>query len=123
MANSLTNKSYAKSGAMPLTTKNTVPFCIAINHQLENNFNFKHKKLNTARLKEFHAFIDKSVGQSISVVEKLYKRETDTNDKYGASRKQVIHFGFGENFRVHGYYEKDYFVLCRLDPAHDKHKD
>ena len=121
MAKSLTNQNSAKTGALPLTSRNTAPFYLSINHQLENKFDFKHKKLNNARLKEFHAFIDKAVGNSISDVEKLYKRETDTKDKYGASKKQMIHFGFGDNFRIHGYYEQGYFVLCRLDPDHKKH--
>ena len=118
----LTANNTAQPGALPLTSRNTVPFYLSINHQLENNYEKKNKKLNKGKLSELHAFIDKAVGKSISDVESLYKRKTDTNDTYGASKKQIIHFGFGKNFRIHGFYNSHgYFELCRLDPDHDKH--
>ena len=118
----LTANNTAQSGALPLTNRNTVPFYLSINHQLDNNYDFKHKKLSKGKLSELHTFIDKAVGKPISDVEKLYKRPTDTNDKYGASKKQIIHFRVSKGFRIHGFYNNHgYFELCRLDPDHEVH--
>lgn len=121
MAKALTKVNGGADDAIPLTTRNSVPFRLAINHSLENNYNFKHKKLNPAKLKELNAFIDKAIGQSISDAEALFKRETDTNDKYGLEKKQILHFEVGKKFRIHGYYSGGFFVLCRLDPDHKVH--
>ena len=45
--------------------------------------------------------------------------------KIGGIEREVVHYGKDRNpFRVHGYFNNDgYFVIYKIDPSHNVHKE
>lgn len=123
-ATRLTNQNVAHRQITPLTSdkRSSVKFKLAIDHTLENGYTFK--KLKSAGLKHFSEFLVSTVGKGLTIteVESLYLR---TKGPHGAknletanhAKREMLHFGKSQ-FRLHGYYENDYFVVHRIDPEH-----
>ena len=57
---------------------------------------------------------------TVTQVDKLYSRKTDTDDKYNGM--QVYHYEVTEVFRIHVVIEAGYYKIIRLDPKHAVHK-
>ncbi|WP_434520380.1 MAG6450 family protein [Pediococcus sp. M21F004] len=123
----LTLPKSAKAKAMPLTSdkRSSVKFKLVIDHTLENGYTFK--KLSPAGLKNFSKFLIDTVGKGLSITEteKLYLRTDGPNgakneEKINSVLRTTYHFGNGghNEFRIHGYYENDCFVVHRIDPKH-----
>ena len=122
MAQVLTNTGNSRKGSN-LTQVPSIPFRIAIEVDLEKDYCFQSLNKNKG-YKNFQAFIDRTVGRSITEVEKAYKRQTDKQDTKTICnvKYQIIHFGLSD-LRLHGYYNPDdYFVICRIDPSHEVHR-
>ena len=92
-------------------------FSICFRYKLPKDFNFE--QLSKKNIKEWQSFLDKSSKMTFEQVEKIYKRPSDKNDTFRG--EQVIHYGFGEGFRIHGIIEEGQFVVLRLDPNHKFH--
>lgn len=106
-----------------LTTANSLPFTVCLRNKLEKGYDFNC--LEKRHLKDLQRFLDKVSGLSITDAEKLYLRpNTDKGDtkRMDDQELQVVHFGVTDKFRLHGYYEGDLFIVCRLDPEHKYHK-
>ena len=126
MAQYLTNRNKAKPSGKPLSAKEQ-PFRIAISEQLENGYDFKIIK--QAAIKEFHKFLSETVYKKLTIsdVDKLYLRKEGLSDApktYNRDKQELLHYGKDRNsFRIFGYYNSDaYFVMCRIDPNHQTHK-
>ncbi|MFC6179817.1 MAG6450 family protein [Lactiplantibacillus daowaiensis] len=103
-------------------------FKLAIETTLDHNFDFKHLKTQDSR--QFNLFITKTVGRELSVtaVKPLFLR---TGGPRGAKNIELIngvpcsvmHFSDGtRDFRIHGYYNmQGYLVVVRID-AHHQYK-
>lgn len=105
-----------------------VTFKIAIQHKLDNDFDFK--SLKREGLKKFQAFIYSifKENMTISQVEKLFLRtkgEVFKNVTIKDEFVKEIHLGKNvSKFRLFGYFNQDnYFVITKIDPNHDFHKD
>ncbi len=101
-----------------LSTSLTSPFTLCFRHKLYNGYTFAD--MNVAQLKEFQKFLDKASALSFEQAEQLYRRKSDKSDTFRG--EQVIHYGIGETFRIHGIIENGQFVVLRLDPKHNVHK-
>lgn len=126
LSGKLTKHNKSKQKGITLTTRRTVPFKISIEESLDNKYCFKKLKGNS--IKEFHKFIEATIGKGLTIteVEQMYLRTKgpikETISIHGTDR-EVVHFGKDENpFRVFGYYNQDYFVLNKIDPTHKVHK-
>lgn len=101
-----------------LTTKVDVPFVICFRDKLQSGYTFKEfEKTNN---KEFQNFLDKVSKMTVSQVDKIYRRHTDKQDKYG--EYQVFHYEVSESFRIHVINYNGYYEVIRLDPNHKVHK-
>lgn len=110
----------------PLTFNDnrSVLFKLAIVEVLDSAFSFK--KLKTQDIKQFSQFVSKTVGKklTISTVEKLFLRTGGPNgpkssENFHGVKRDMFHFSNGtRDFRIHGYYQLDYFVITRIDPHH-----
>lgn len=125
MAQRLTNNNKGNYNGSQLTTRNQIPFKISIEHSLENGFCFKD--LKQSNIKEFHTFIEETVGKNLSItqVEKLYKRTRGPKDtiRINGTDYELVHLGKDRKaFRVFGYFNRDMFVLSKIDPKHKTHK-
>lgn len=119
------NKSYEKG--TQLTSRNTKIFKIAICGSLENNFEFK--QLDNRGIKQFHKFIEETIGKKLTIteVDKQYLRTKGTikEERFVHGKKRdIMHYGKDKNpFRIFGYYNTDsYFTITRIDPKHKTHK-
>ncbi len=96
----------------------SAPFSLCFRYKLQNGYTFTD--LNIHQLREFQAFLDLSSQMTFEQVERRYRRKSDTNDIFDDD--QVIHYGIGQVFRIHGIIEEARFVVLRLDPTHKYHK-
>jgi len=114
------NLAIEKGEILTREQKRIAPFSLCFSEQLENNYEFDC--LNERNIREFHRFIKKYIGQSITLVDKNCLREPDTSDIWGEC--QIHHYEVTERFRIHGYYSnKDaMFHVIRLDPRHRVHR-
>ena len=101
-----------------LSNRLSAPFSLCFRYKLQNGYTFSD--LNIHELREFQAFLNLSSQMTFEQVERRYRRKSDTNDTFGGD--QVIHYGIGEVFRIHGIIEEAQFVVLRLDPEHKYHK-
>lgn len=117
---SISNKNESKG---TLLTNQRVPFRIVIARKLENRYCFT--KLEKRNVKEFESFVNKTVGQELTIteVEERFKRNSDTNDciKIKDIEYDIIHFEVTKKHRIHGYFEGKDFILLRIDPNHKVH--
>lgn len=123
----LTSWNNAQAKPAPLTSdrRSSVKFKLVIDHTLDNEYTFK--KMKPDGLKDFSSFLTHTIGRGLTIteVEDLYLR-TDgpkgagNTEKINSISRTTYHFGNGghNKFRIHGYYENDYFVVHRIDPKH-----
>lgn len=103
-----------------------VQFRIAIDHQLENGYQFKDMK--QSNIKDFNRFVNETVGKklSISETESMFRRNRGPKESINIDgiTKEIVHFGKDRTtFRIFGYYDdKDYFCIHRVDPNHTVHR-
>lgn len=108
----------AKSGQL-LTNQNEAKFKMSLERSLEKGFCFKD--LQKREAKYFNNFINKTVGNNLTVlqVNRQYGRTPDNNDVIDGYK--VYHYSVSDKFRIHGYLKEGYFVICRIDPNHKFH--
>lgn len=94
------------------------PFSLCFRYKLQNGYTFSD--LNVHQLREFQAFLNRSSQMTFEQVERRYRRASDTSDTFNGD--QVIHYGIGQVFRIHGIIEEAQFVVLRLDPTRKYHK-
>ncbi len=92
---------------------------MSLERSLENGFCFM--ELQKREVKAFNNFINKTVGGNLTVqeVNHLYGTKPDNNDVIDGHN--IYHYKVSKKFRVHGYLNEGYFVLCRIDPNHKVH--
>lgn len=116
----LTNKNSKshKPGRL-LTNSNKAKFKMSLERSLENGFCFK--KLGQREIKEFNSFIDKTVGNNLTVpeVNEKYGRKPDSTDVIDGH--YVQHYQVSRKSRIHGYMKEGYLVICRIDFNHKIH--
>jgi hypothetical protein len=121
----ITNEKNLNSSLL-LTNKNSILFKMSIEHSLDNRYDFK--KLDSSSLKSLHNFIENTVGKNLTIskVEALFLRtrgDVFSDETINGSERSIIHFGKDRDpFRIHGYYNNFYFVICKIDPKHKVHK-
>ncbi|MDQ0567403.1 MAG6450 family protein [Mycoplasma yeatsii] len=126
--NILTNQSNSKESKRGhLTLNKSLPFKIAIEHKLDNNFDFKD--LSTDGLKKFSEFINEILGKNLTIsqVENLLLRTKQKPIEKRFIKDEFvseIHLGKDRSsFRLFGYFNQDsYFVITKIDPNHNFHK-
>lgn len=101
-----------------LTTQIDVPFVICFRDKLQSGYTFK--ELEKTNNKEFQNFLDKVSNMTVSQVDKMYRRPTDRQDKYG--EHQIFHYEVSNSFRIHVINYNGYYEVIRLDPNHKVHK-
>lgn len=79
-----TQQARRQPPGIPILTKTRGLFVFAISEQLKNKYCFK--KLNEDEIKDFHDFIEQTVGnqQSITDVDKRYLRSGPSDNASGA---------------------------------------
>ena len=103
---------------IPIKRELSDRFILCFKDKLQNGYTFAG--LTDRQLKEWQNFLDIVSQLSFEQVERRYRRESDTNDTYNGL--QVIHYGVGQTFRIHGVIENAQFVVLRIDPLHSFHK-
>ena len=121
----LANIGKGKTENSALARVQKSPFKISIENQLDNKYCFKD--LKASDIKEFHTFIEETVGKglTISEVETLFKRKKGEVEKIDVCGQvyELVHLGKKRTtFRVFGIFDEGYFVLKRIDPKHKTHK-
>ncbi|WP_412031854.1 MAG6450 family protein [Metamycoplasma buccale] len=85
---------------------------------------------NIESIKEFHNFINKTIGKKLTINEVLekYKRINDksetieVNTSYGKEKFPIIHFGENhKKFRIFGFILSGYFIITKIDTNHKTH--
>lgn len=92
-------------------------FKMSLERTLEKKFCFD--KLQQKDIKTFNSFIERTVGKDFQEVNKRFLRKPDKNDKIDGN--SVYHYEVSKKFRIHGYLNEGYFVICRVDPNHKFH--
>ena len=98
------------------------PFSIVFDVKLDNGYELKD--MTPKHITEFHRFLCDMVykGLTLSEVDKLYLRKGGLSDApvIMSNGRELMHYGKARNpFRIFGYYNADgYFVVCRIDGAH-----
>lgn len=112
------NKGFPKRGQL-LTDKRDAVFKMSLERSLENGFCFKD--LQKRDIKRFNSFINKTVGNKLTVyqVNQRFGRKPDKNDAIDGH--EIYHYKVSDKFRIHGYLKDGYFVICRIDPDHKFH--
>lgn len=93
------------------------PFSLCFKYKLEKGYTFDDMTVRDT--KEFQKFLDIAAQLSFEQAERRYRRKSDTNDTLDG--EQIIHYGIGEDFRIHGIIDNAQFVVLRLDPNHKFH--
>ncbi len=101
-----------------LTNRLEMPFVLCFKYKLENGYTLSDMK--TPQFKELQVFLDRVSQMTFSQVERRYRRNSDKGDIFEG--EQVIHYGIGETFRIHGIIENGQFIVLRLDPQHKYHR-
>lgn len=117
-----------ESDIQPLANIPSLPFKISIEHSLDNKYGLKDMKNNG--VKKLHDFIEVTVGRNLTIseVEALYLRKRGLSKDLirqvvNGGKRDILHFGKDRQpFRIFGYYNSQYFVLTRIDCAHDTNK-
>ncbi|WP_461226305.1 MAG6450 family protein [Lacticaseibacillus suihuaensis] len=103
---------------------------MTIDHQLENRYQFKD--LKPPALRAFNQFLAATVGKRLTItqVDALYLRTKGPHggrmtERVAEQTVTMLHYGPGRAaFRLFGYYNMDgYFVIHRLDPADQFHRE
>lgn len=117
----LTHHSAGKpKNGQVLTGQSKAKFKMSLERSLENGFCFKD--LQKREIKSFNSFINKTVGNDLTVqqVNEQFGRTPDKNDIIDGYK--VYHYSISNKSRIHGYLKEGYFVICRIDPNHKHHK-
>lgn len=114
--NTLTKKNTAES-KKTLTNKNDIKFQLLFGYNIQNKYNFNRIQKSDAH--KLMRFVDDVIGKSWSYVEGKYGRKPDKNDKVNGH--DIIHYGYSDGARLHGYEENGIFILVRFDPNHNVH--
>ncbi|WP_347962618.1 MAG6450 family protein [Lactococcus formosensis] len=107
--------------------RNRKKFKFALTGSLANQYSFK--KLKPAGIKQFHDFLNHILMNQLTIsdVEKGFLRTKGpvfSEEVFCGRKRKLIHFeGKDKKFRIHGYYNDEfYFVICKIDPNHKVHK-
>ena len=117
MARKLTSPITTQRGEQ-LTGRRDAPFVMCFSRQLQNNYEFSC--LTAQNIREFHRFFTRTIGVSVSQVDKGHLKDPDTSDRVDGHGIQ--HYEVTRSFRIHGYYENEFFHVVRLDPRHQVHR-
>lgn len=108
--------------------KRQVTFKIALENDLHNDYSFRQLKGDS--IKNFQRFLDETVykGLTITQVDSLYLRTkgpVKESCEINGEKRDIVHYGKDRNpLRVHGYFnEKNYFVIYKIDPKHNVHRE
>ena len=101
-----------------LTDKLNAPFSLCFKYRLANGYTFS--ELSVQQLREWQNFLDLAAQMTFQDVERRYRRNSDKKDEFQG--EQVIHYGIGKVFRIHGVIENGQFVVLRMDPDHKFHR-
>lgn len=112
------NSGKPKKGKI-LTSSSNVKFKMSLERSLESGFGFN--SLEKREIKEFNNFINKTVGQNLTVqqVNERFGRTPDRTDSIDGC--DVYHYKISKKSRIHCYLKDGYFVICRIDPNHKVH--
>ena len=119
MPNGETNEGQLAKGDQANKSPISLPFTLCFKYKLQNGYTFND--LNTAQIKDLQKFLDIVSQLTFQQVEQRYRRKSDPNDTFNGD--QVIHYGITQVFRIHGTIENGQFVVLRLDPRHQVHKE
>lgn len=113
-----TKKQRYKKGGL-LTGQSKAQFKMSLERSLQSGFCFK--ELGKREVKAFNSFIEKTVGNQLTVqqVNQKFGRTPDDNDVIDGYN--LYHYEVSKKFRIHGYLKEGYFVICRIDPNHKFH--
>ncbi len=126
MPKRLQGKTAKAIGTELIVPKAKLPFRMVFEVKLENGYELKD--MTQKHTLEFHRFLNDTVykGLTISEVDKLYLRKEGLSNApvILSNGKELIHYGKDRKpFRIFGYYNADgYFVICRIDGAHQTHE-
>lgn len=118
MSRKLTKNTENTEKAHPLTRKTDTPFSLVFKYKLEDAYRLTD--LEKCDVKALQCFMDIISQLTYQQVDISYKRTNDKNDTYMG--QPVIHYGHGDEFRIHGVIEDSRFVVIRIDPNHRFHK-
>lgn len=122
----LTNNDSPKQRGTVLTRNRDKSFKLSIEIPLHHKYCFQF--LNKKDLLALDKFIDETVGNNLTIseVDKLFLRTKGkpfSKENINGTVQKVVHYGKNKkSFRIHGYYNEDYFVIYQIDPQHKKHK-
>lgn len=113
------NNAGQSKGGQLLTSSSKAKFKMSLERSLESGFCFKN--LQKREVKAFNQFINKTVGNNLTVlqVNQQFGRTPDKNDIIDGHK--VYHYSISGKSRIHGYLKEGYFVICRIDPNHQVH--
>lgn len=115
--NKLTKKTNTSKSKKTLTSKNEVKFKLLFGNCIQSGYDFKAiQKVDAHKLMRF---VGDVVGRDWSYVESKYGRIPDKRDSVNGH--DIIHYGYSDGSRIHGYEENGVFVLVRFDPSHKFH--
>lgn len=128
MGRKLTDKTTHDKPQTVRLTKPEVSFKIALENKIDKGYCFS--KLKEKHLKNFQEFLDQTVYKNLTIseVDKLFLRtkgKVKSVQNICGVKRDVVHYGKSRKpFRIHGYYNGDgYFVIYKIDPSHDVHKE
>ena len=105
-------------------SKDEVKFKIVFEVKLDNGFEIKDMKQQHTQ--DFHKFLSDTIYKNLTIsqVETLFLRKQGDAPAVKSHNEELLHFGKSSKpFRIFGYYNSDgYFVICRIDGAHETNK-
>jgi hypothetical protein len=91
-------------------------------HSLDRQFDFGRLRPN--RLRQFHQFVEKTVGKGLTwqeVDDLMLRRKYGCpwrDEKIAGATRRVARYSMGGG-RIFGYREGNDFVVCKIDPIHE----
>lgn len=71
-----------------LSNRLSSPVSLCFRYKLQNGYTFSD--LNKHQLREFQAFLDLSSQMTFEQVEQRYRRKSDTNDTFAATKSSIM---------------------------------
>ncbi|WP_225048549.1 MAG6450 family protein [Lacticaseibacillus kribbianus] len=130
----LTNRTHhvgdVRGDKLARDSRTTRQFILTIDHQLERHYQFKN--LKTQEIQEFSRFVAETVGKALTITQVDARflrtkgpRGVGASETIDGARVTMVHYGRDRSpFRLFGYYDAaGYFVIHRLDPRHQYHRE
>lgn len=101
--------------------RKTMEFEILFRHSLDGNFDFS--KLKQSGLRQFHQFVEKTVGKNLTWQEvdatmlRIKNGNPWRNEIVNGEDRRVAHYSMGSG-RIFGYREGNDFIVYIIDPNH-----